>query len=214
MSDGSIRPAVKPPAAFSPSPGAGCQRTSALASCRSTSVPGACAPHCTTRHDNAHRIEEREVLYQWHPWCGRVVRVHEAISKGGGDALRCSLDDSEADRWLELPVWMFDRAICLSARLVASPWVDCAVLLALKECLARASAGRLGDARSSNASDSGAERNSCNQNRGTTDASPAPSAARPASRRAARPLRPAEGAAPGAGADLAAAAGRSPRDRD
>ena len=170
-------------------------RSSASSRTRSVSdSPGsnAASPRCTTRHDNAHRIEEREVLYQWHPWCGRVVRVHEAISKGGGDALRCSLDDSEADRWLELPVWMFDRAICLSARLVASPWVDCAVLLALKEYLARASAGRLGDARSSNASDSGAERDSCNQNRGTTDATPAPSATRPASRRrATRPLRPA-----------------------
>ena len=112
---------------------------------------------CTTRRDNAHGIEEREVLYQWHPWSGRAVRVHEVISKAGGDALRCSLATNEAGQWLEVPVWMFDRGTCLSVRLAPSPWVDCAVLLALKECLARASAGRLGDARSSNASDSGAE---------------------------------------------------------
>jgi hypothetical protein len=23
---------------------------------------------CTKRRDNAHKIEEREVLYPWHPW--------------------------------------------------------------------------------------------------------------------------------------------------
>jgi len=155
------------------------------------------------------------VLYAWHPWCGRAVRVHEVISKAGGDALRCSLDGGEVGRWLELPVWMFDRSICLSARLAASPWIDCASLLALKECLARASACGVDDPRSSNASSSGAERDSCNQTRGTARATPAPPITRPASGgRAARPLRPAESAAPGGGADLATAAGRSPRDRD
>src|SRR6516164_4800562 len=190
-------------------------RSSRLPSASHRQGQSVAARCCTTRRDNAHGIEEREVLNQWHPWSGRAVRVHEVISKAGGDALRCSLATDEAGRWLELPVWMFDRGTCLSVRLAPSPWVDCAALLALKECVARALAGRLGEARTSNASDSGAERNSCNQTRGTTDATPAPSATRPASRRrAARPLRPAEGAAPGAGADLAAAAGRSARDRD
>jgi len=155
------------------------------------------------------------VLYAWHPWCGRAVRVHEVISKAGGDALRCSLDGGEVGRWLELPVWMFDRSICLSARLAASPWIDCASLLALKDCLARALADGLGDVSSSNALSSGAQRNSRNQTRETARATPAPPITRPASRgRAARPLRPAKGASPAAGADLAAAAGRDPPDRD
>ena len=173
------------------------------------------APDCTTRRDNAHGIEAREVLYPWHPWCGRSVWVHEVICKAGADALRCSLDGRETGRWLELPVWMFDRGTCVSTRLVSSPWVDCAALLALKECLARASAGGLADPRSSNAAGSGAEMSSCNQTRGTLDATPAPSVSRPASRRrAARPLWSSEDASPSAGADLAAATGRGPSDRD
>jgi hypothetical protein len=39
--------------------------------------------HCTTRQHNAHRTEEREILYPWHPWFGRVVFVDEMVSRGG-----------------------------------------------------------------------------------------------------------------------------------
>ena len=55
------------------------------------------ARHCRTRRRNAHRTgeaEEREVLYRWHPWSGRVVRVHEVVAKEAGAVLRCSLEDA------------------------------------------------------------------------------------------------------------------------
>src|SRR2546423_5504113 len=74
---------------------------------------GAYAPHCTRRRDNAHKIEELEVLYPWHPWFGRVVHVHEVIEQRAGGVLHGSPDGDASRRWLELPQWMFDRAACL-----------------------------------------------------------------------------------------------------
>src|SRR5215468_632099 len=91
-------------------------------------VQGACAPHCTRRRDNAHKIEELEVLYQWHPWFGRVVHVHEVIEQRASGVLRCSPDGDASRRWLELPQWMFDRAACLAIGMAASPRVDTAAI--------------------------------------------------------------------------------------
>src|SRR5215467_5152761 len=100
---------------------------------------GACAPGCTRRRDNAHKIEELEVLYQWHPWFGRVVHVHEVIEQRASGVLRCSPDGDASRRWLELPQWMFDRAACLAIGMAASPRADTAALITLKTCLADAS---------------------------------------------------------------------------
>jgi hypothetical protein len=113
-----------------------------------TRAPDADAADYTRRRDNAHKIEEREVLYPWHPWFGRVVHVREVIEKQAGGVLNCSLDGSASARWLELPKWMFDRAACLSIRMEVSPRVDSAALTALKTCLVDASgAGSCGSLR-------------------------------------------------------------------
>jgi len=57
------------------------------------------------------------------------VAIHEAIDKADGIVFRCTLSGSAADRWLEVPAWMFDRARCLDPpRLTASPllaWMRC-----------------------------------------------------------------------------------------
>ena len=89
----------------------------------------------TSRRRNAHRIEEREVLYRFHPWAGCVVHVHEAIERASGDMVRCSRDGDASGRWLELPVWMLDRASCTLIELVAAPRVDLAAVGALIELL-------------------------------------------------------------------------------
>lgn len=97
-------------------------------------MAGSC---CTTRCGNAHRTEVgqgREVLYRWHPWAGCIVRVHEAVEKADGIFLRCSRD-AAAKRWLELPAWMFDRAVCLPMRITRDPWIEFAALSALRELL-------------------------------------------------------------------------------
>jgi hypothetical protein len=81
------------------------------------SLPGKFAAACgsrgsgagarrTKRRDNAHKIEELEVLYPWHPF-GRVVHVHEMIEQRAGGVLHCSPDGDASRRWLELPQWMF-----------------------------------------------------------------------------------------------------------
>ena len=107
---------------------------SAANSCRCTNGPDAAAAHFTTRRSNAHRPtnpEEREVLYAWHPWAGCLVRVHEAIEKVDGIVLRCSRDGA-TKRWLELPAWMFDRAVCLPMQITRDPWIEFAALSALR----------------------------------------------------------------------------------
>jgi len=119
---------------------------------------GACAPRCTKRRDNAHKIEELEVLYPSHPWFGRVIHIHEVIEQRAGGVLHCSLDGDASRRWLELPKWMFDRATCLAIRLAVSPRVDTAALIALKACLGDALGIGLCGGPLPNASGSGAGR--------------------------------------------------------
>jgi hypothetical protein len=61
-------------------------------------------------------------LYRWHPWFGLLVCVHQAIDKADGVAFQCTLSGSDADRWLEIPARMFDRAACAAqAPLSANP---------------------------------------------------------------------------------------------
>jgi hypothetical protein len=78
---------------------------------------------CTTRRRNAHGTDVREVLYQWHPWTGRQVYIHEVVERAGCDVFRCSIAGSAADRWLEIPAWMFDRAVCGMVRVDGTPRV-------------------------------------------------------------------------------------------
>ena len=49
------------------------------------------------------RTEEREVLYPWHPWFGRFVRIAEVIEKGDGDVFRCAGYSGARERCLEYP---------------------------------------------------------------------------------------------------------------
>ena len=143
-------------------------------------APDADAADYTRRRDNAHKIEQLEVLYPWHPWFGRVVHVGEVVEQRAGGVLRCSPDGDASRRWLELPQWMFDRAACLAIRLAASPRVDTAALITLKTCLADASGtGLCGPL--SNASASGAGRSSCNLNQGAARATQVPPPTPPSS---------------------------------
>src|SRR6202011_3682744 len=141
---------VRRPVRWSPSIGRGKPRPGFA-----SRAPDADGADYTRRRDNTHKIEEREVLYPWHPWFGRVVHVREVIEKRAGGILHCSLDGSASARWLELPKWMFDRAASLSMRMEVSPRVD----------LVDASGAGLCGSPLSNASNSGAGKNSCNQNR-------------------------------------------------
>lgn len=133
---------------------------------------------CTTRRRNAHRTEDCEVRYPWHPWFGRVVCVYEVIEKAADVVVRCSLDEAGLDRWLELPAWMLDRAACVLMRLAAHPRVDVAWLAALQALLTEASNARSCGCASSNTPVLGTGRNACDQKPGDAHAtSTSPSSA-------------------------------------
>ena len=125
-----------------------------------------CAWRCTTRFENAHRTVLREVVYRHHPWFGRRVCVHGAVDKAGYVVFRCTLDGSQADRWLEVPAWMFDRTACPDPEpLTAQPFVSIDALAALSALLDLA----LKDQTPSAVLLSGASGASHDQNRGETD---------------------------------------------
>jgi len=55
---------------------------------------------CTTQQRNTHNIESREVRYPWHPWCDRVVAVHQTFAKNGRVVSRCRVDETrKRDIW-------------------------------------------------------------------------------------------------------------------
>jgi hypothetical protein len=146
----------------------------------------AAGDNCTTRRQNAHRTEERKVLYPWHPWAGCIVHIHEVIEKAAGDVARCSHDDGASGRLLELPIWMFDRSACAPMRVEAFPRVDIATLQALRLLLDATAIGCVAvGLASSNARVSGAARVSHDQNRGEVHATPTAVSTRPSKRDAA-----------------------------
>jgi hypothetical protein len=116
---------------FSPLSSAVWRGRSALGFCQNTNGLDAAFPHCTTRLENAHGTEFRELLYPWHPWTGLRVGIHEVIERPDGIAFRCDLNASEASRWLEIPAWMFDRSACAKVRLAAEPHTDLSALVML-----------------------------------------------------------------------------------
>ena len=105
-------------------------------SARDSRVPDEGDDRCTTRFENAHRTVRREVLYRHHPWFGRRVCIHGTVDKAGYVVFRCTLEGLQADRWLEVPAWMFDRAAYPDPGLLATqPHVSIEALAALSALL-------------------------------------------------------------------------------
>ena len=80
------------------------------------------AADCTTPLHKTHGTAiggETTVIYVWHPWSGRTIRLHEVIERTAGASARCSLVDAPAVRVQELPVWMLDTAVCRLMRSAA-----------------------------------------------------------------------------------------------
>src|SRR5260221_2264522 len=91
--------------------------------------------------------------------------VHKAVDKADDVVFRSTLDGSQADRWLEVPAWMFDRMACADAEpLTAQPFVSIDALAALSALLDLALKNRT----PSVALLSGASRASHDENRGET----------------------------------------------
>ena len=115
---------------------------------QSSSAAGVCCrsrhavlPRCTTRRGNAHRTEEREVLYAFHPWTGCIVHIHEVIKKPSGDVVRCSRDGGATGRWFGTShVDVRSRGMCCGS-VETLPRVHITALSALMALIGQASGG-------------------------------------------------------------------------
>ena len=123
----------------------------------------------TTRLEDAHSTKFRELLYPWHPWSDLRIGIHEAIERPGGVVFRCDLTASDANRWLEIPAWMFDRSACAKVRLAVEPHTDLSALVMLGALLRDVRNKR---STASDAADSGLSPLSGDQNQGETHATP------------------------------------------
>ena len=94
-------------------------------------APCAVSRRCTTERETAHRTITRRVLYRWHPWAGRLVRVRSVVEKAGTARARCALDGAAPGLWQEVPLWMFDRVACAGTRVEERAQVDLATLCRL-----------------------------------------------------------------------------------
>jgi hypothetical protein len=126
-------------------------------------------PRCATRLENAHNTEFRELLYPWHPWSGLRIGIHEAIERPGGVVFRCDLTAFDANRWLEIPAWMFDRSACAEVRLAVEAHTNLSALVMLAALLRDVRNKR---STASDAADSGLSPLSGDQNQGETHAMP------------------------------------------
>ena len=105
-------------------------------------MPGSCGGSATrTLRHKTHSIaagDEVAVLYGWHPWAARSVRLHEVIQRATGASARCSLVGATTARLQEIPVWMLDPVACRTARATAQPIAALFALAALRALLADA----------------------------------------------------------------------------
>jgi hypothetical protein len=107
--------------------------------------PSASAAGCTTLHHKTHGTGaggEVSVLYAWHPWAGRTVRLEEVIARATGTGVRCSLVDAPVTRFQEIPAWMLDPVACGTVRATGQPVAALSALRSLHALLADAAGGR------------------------------------------------------------------------
>ena len=71
------------------------------------------------------------MLYRWHPWSGRLVRVRGVVEKADIARARCAVDGAVPGLWQEVPLWIFDFVACAGMRVEARGQVDLATLSAL-----------------------------------------------------------------------------------
>ena len=97
--------------------------------------PGDSSHRDTTQQHNTHITDVREICYSWHPWHGRAVRVHASLVKRGQAVAHCSLEDVQACRVLEVPLWMLDVGACCKTRASKPGFASAQSLRDLKEVL-------------------------------------------------------------------------------
>ena len=89
----------------------------------------------SARQHSAHNREFLELHYPWHPLHGRGILVRGRRKWGKHTAVRFKVEDEPQRVWTELPVWMFDRAVCSRMRLTDRPRVHWKALVELRQLL-------------------------------------------------------------------------------
>ena len=89
----------------------------------------------SARQHSAHNREFLELHYPWHPLHGRRILVRGRRKWGKHTAVRFTVEDEPQRVWTELPVWMFDRAVCSRMRLTDRPRVHWKALVELRQLL-------------------------------------------------------------------------------
>jgi hypothetical protein len=119
----------------------GCVRSPRVIDSRS---PSADVFHCTTRQQNAHITDTRELLYRWHCWYGQPVYIFGTVTRGAEVFLRCALDRGESGRLLEVPQWMFEATACCRMVLAATASVSVRTLRDLTRLMRAVSPDEVG----------------------------------------------------------------------
>ena len=89
----------------------------------------------TTQQQNTHIRDFREICYPWHPWYGRTVGVRAELIRHGHAIAYCSLEEVQTGRALEVPLWMFDVAVCSRTRMAKLGFASAQSLRELREIL-------------------------------------------------------------------------------
>lgn len=99
--------------------------------------PGPCgaAQDGTTQQDNTHNTEILKVQYPWHPFYDREVLVRGRQRKSEYTGFRCTLKEEPKWACIEIPEWMFDRALCSLMLLKNEPFVFLIALEDLRKLL-------------------------------------------------------------------------------
>ena len=81
------------------------------------------------------------VAYAWHPWAGHLVCIHETIEWPTGIQARCRLTGADGVQLREVPLWMFDAAVCQLMWTAAEPVAAPSALAALRSLLSEPTGG-------------------------------------------------------------------------
>jgi hypothetical protein len=111
-----------------------CKRAGSLELNRECLVrgPDAGGHRCTTEKLKTHKTESRGVLYPWHPFYGREVTIEGERNRRGGLMLICTSEGDGTGAFMEVPIWMFDTAVCCRFKSGTSASVNVLALRALR----------------------------------------------------------------------------------
>jgi hypothetical protein len=78
---------------------------------------------CTTSKHKTHKTECLRVQYPWHPLYTQTVIIRHKRLRRGRPTAACVPENDPERASLEIPEWMFDRALCSQMRVKEQPWV-------------------------------------------------------------------------------------------